>query len=345
MAAATQSASSRDRLEAPWWTSGTNRIPVPPTGLAGPDALALGARRGHEPALVEGVRDEARSRPGAGGRSSPAAGPGPGAIGLRAGDEVLRARRPRRPPGACPATPAAAGSGPRAARPIAPRPATRADGGERHLPRLVHEQHVHGAGHVVAGPDPARRRRRRPTGPRRGRPGSPWSRRRRSIPATTARRRRRRPAGRPAASCPPASAALTTCFEQVLDDPVRLCGDADPPPVRDEIEDHPRAGVGLAGPRRPLDREHRVVQPQREDARGGRHVGAVLHQRRALVMAGDPRRQPEDQVAGRPVRTRPFDPVLDHVVGQPQEGIAHRVRLRTACPGSARRGAGSPPCA
>ena len=45
-------------------------------------------------------------------------------------------------------------------------------------------------------------------------------------------------------------------LDQVADRLVRLRGDADPLPGPHEVEDHPGAGVGLAGPRRTLDRQH-----------------------------------------------------------------------------------------
>ena len=120
-------------------------------------------------------------------------------------------------------------------------------------------------------------------------------------------------------------------LEQVLDHAMGLRGHADPPPVRDEVEDHAGGGVGLARPGRTLDREHRVVQAQRQRPGAGRHVGAVGEEGAARRDPVDPRRNAEDEVARGTVRPRPVEPVLDHVVGEPEQRPAHR--LRTVRPG------------
>ncbi len=49
-------------------------------------------------------------------------------------------------------------------------------------------------------------------------------------------------------------------LEQVADGLVRLRGDRDHLPLADEVEDHPRPGVGLARARRALDRQRSVVE-------------------------------------------------------------------------------------
>jgi hypothetical protein len=76
----------------------------------------------------------------------------------------------------------------------------------------------------------------------------------------------------------------------------RLVGrgrDADPLSGADQLDDHPRSGEGLAGPRRPLDRKDRAVERQGHAACHRDDVVAVASERGIFRDAHDSRRSAE----------------------------------------------------
>ena len=115
-------------------------------------------------------------------------------------------------------------------------------------------------------------------------------------------------------------------LEQVADDLVARPGDADALAGREQGQDHAGAGVGLAGPRRALDRERRPIERQGQPAGGRRGRVSPARQRPRRRLA-DPRRAPQEQVARRAERTVGIDAV----------GRRPSRRSRRATPGSSLR--------
>ena len=66
----------------------------------------------------------------------------------------------------------------------------------------------------------------------------------------------------------PVVGRLADRAEQVRDHLVAVGGDSDPLPTGEQVEDHPRARVGLAAAGRTLDGEHRAVEPRSEPPDG-----------------------------------------------------------------------------
>ena len=120
---------------------------------------------------------------------------------------------------------------------------------------------------------------------------------------------------------------------------VRLGRDADPLPAADEGDDHPGPGPGLAGARRPLDREHPAVERQREPD------GGIAGAARQADSAGR-RSLPGDASAARRAGGRaPPGPApvgrrcrAQHVIGEPRTARACMVVVRIGLPGSERGG-------
>ena len=187
---------------------------------------------------------------------------------------------PRRPRGGCPATPGGAGSGRRGGRTSA-RPTDAARRRQRQLTR------------------PRRRTARRACQPCPPGPTASSSRRPPRRPEPEAGRRRRcsrRSSLTPGAREP---ASIVAALGDP-DDPTFLgrCGTRRPHrgssrslvrlavtptrfPAADELEGHPRAGVCLAGPGRPLDRQDRLVEAG-ASRRAASTMSRRAHERGAL---------------------------------------------------------------
>src|SRR3712207_3277856 len=85
-------------------------------------------------------------------------------------------------------------------------------------------------------------------------------------------------------------------LQKVADDLVAVRRDADFSAEPDQIEDHPRPGIGLARPRWTLDRQRRAVELRREPAR--RLLPGFASARQGLSVAlPDSRRSSSQQVA------------------------------------------------
>ena len=106
-------------------------------------------------------------------------------------------------------------------------------------------------------------------------------------------------------------------------------GDADPLAGRDELDDHPRAGVGLAGARRALDRQSTSRSSASAIRRRGGHdvVSSRASERARPATADDPRRAPQEQVADRAVRPGPSMPLRE----RPDRRRCRALRAGASC--------------
>ena len=107
---------------------------------------------------------------------------------------------------------------------------------------------------------------------------------------------------------PASAAASATASRKLRDHAVRLGGDADRFGLGDELERHPRAGVGLARAGRALDREDAVVERNDEPTRGVERRLAWPDERRAFGLHRRSRRAAEEQVASGAVRPGSVEP-------------------------------------
>ena len=162
----------------------------------------------------------------------------------------------------------------------APRRLANGEGvGEAHLSRLVDDEDVHGAGHLLARPQPrgACGEVRLAGGECLGHlvvgagqgdafVGAAVAVVRLLDPADVDRRLPPGSGGRLASGLAVLDRRLVGCVahggEQVGDHLVAVGGHPDPSSADEQVEDHPGSGVGLAAARRPLHGEHRAVEPR-----------------------------------------------------------------------------------
>ena len=119
---------------------------------------------------------------------------------------------------------------------------------------------------------------------------------------------------------------LGDLLQEVRDRLVRLRRDPDPPTGPDEVEDHPRPGVRLAGARRTLDREDRLVELHGDASRRlDRRFGFAL-QRIAHGSAAQAGLASEQQVTRGTERSVAVHAVRQDGVGDLEHGARHRAR-------------------
>ena len=175
--------------------------------------------------------------------------------------------------------------------------------GQRHLPRLVHEQGVHAAGQAGAGPQPrgacghvelavAQRPLQLLVRHPRGRTMQD-----RVVPV--------RPLADPRRQATSVR-VLAHGADQFLDDRVRRAGDPDRAAVSDEVEDLPGGGAGLPRSRRSLQRQVRTPGQRSQPDRGpGRRLA------RSRQRSPGPGRPPQQQGGGQRPAVRQAGGQLD----------------------------------
>jgi len=151
---------------------------------------------------------------------------------------------------------------------------------QRHLPRLVHEQHVHRCGHVRTGPEP-----RRATDDV-GFSGLEQAQRLLVARDRSDTRRHHTLVGgallRDSDGCIRVIGRARHLAEQIRDHGVTVRHHTHLLPLRDQGADHPRADVCLSRARRSLNRQESLVQLTRDlDREVGRSTALWLRERAA----------------------------------------------------------------